>query len=302
MKYTNKRDFPDFVVEWLKHDEYDYDENTISATTLMQPPRSYALAKQNWDRLEIDIEDLIASRYGTAIHDSVEKVGLTGCKQEERLRKAVKNKIITGKFDILKEVSEKRWQLIDVKSTSVWSFIYGSKDEEYIKQLSIYRWLGLQNGYDVIQKGKVWMIFTDWSAAKAKQDPKYPQTRIAIKEIELWTDDKTLKYIGDRITLLETALKQTQDRMVRCTDEELWASEDTWAIMKKGAKRAFKVFDTETKAKDLLLGKNGNPMSSDYDIEHRKGTVKRCKYCTARKFCEQYTELVDSGRSENHDK
>ena len=47
MKYTNKRDFPDFVVEWLKHDEYDYDENAFSATTLMQPPRSYALKKQN---------------------------------------------------------------------------------------------------------------------------------------------------------------------------------------------------------------------------------------------------------------
>jgi len=301
MRYTNKRDFPDFVVEWLKHDEYDYDENTISATTLMQPPRAYALKKQNWDRLEIDIEDLIASRYGTAIHDSVEKVGLTGCKQEERLRKAVKNKIVTGKFDILKEISDKRWQLIDVKSTSVWSFIYGSKDEEYRKQLSIYRWLAIQNHYDVIQKGKVWMIFTDWSSAKAKQDPKYPQTRIEIKEIELWTDDKTLKYIGDRIGLLEGALKQEQGQMPRCTDEELWASEDSWAIMKKGAKRAFKVHKSEAEAKAQLEGTNGNSMSKDYEIVLRKGKVARCKYCAARKFCNQYTELVDSGRSEDHD-
>ena len=301
MKYTNKRDFPDFVVEWLKHDEYDHDENTISATTLMQPPRAYALKKQNWAELEIDVEDLIASRYGTAIHDSVEKVGLTGCKQEERLRKAVKNKIITGKFDILKEVSDKRWQLIDVKSTSVWSFIYGSKDDEYRKQLSIYRWLAIQNQYDVVDTGKVWMIFTDWSATKARQDPSYPQTRIEIKEIKLWTDDITLKYIGDRIDLLESALKQTQDEMPRCTDEELWASEDSWAIMKKGAKRAFKVHKSEAEAKAQLEGTNGNSMSKDYSIVLRKGKVVRCKYCAARKFCNQYTELVDSGRSENHD-
>ena len=93
MKHTNKRGFPDYVVEWLESDDYDYDENTMSATTLMQPPRAYALKKQNAADLEIDVEDLIASRFGTAIHDSVEKVNLTGCKQEERLKKAVKNKV-----------------------------------------------------------------------------------------------------------------------------------------------------------------------------------------------------------------
>ena len=96
MKYTNKHNFPDFVVQWLQTDEYDYEENTLSATTLMQPARAYALKKQNWEHLEIDVSDLIASRYGTAIHDSVEKVNLTGCKQEERLRKAVMNKIVTA--------------------------------------------------------------------------------------------------------------------------------------------------------------------------------------------------------------
>ena len=296
MKYTNKRNFPDFVVEYLKYDEYDYDENALSATTLMQPPRSYALKKQNFDRLEIDVEDLIASRYGTAIHDSVEKVNLTGCKQEERLKKAVKNKIITGKFDILKEISEKRWQLIDVKSTSVWTAIYGSRDEDYKKQLSIYRWLAIENKYDVVQTAKIWLIFTDWSASKAKLDPEYPQSRIMVKDVELWGDEKTLKYIGDRISILESTAVMDQSDMPKCTDEELWTSGECWAIMKKGGKRAFKVHKVEAEAKTQM-----ETLSNEYELIHRPGKVARCRYCTARKFCNQHTELVEAGRIEDHD-
>jgi len=297
MNYTNKRNFPQYVVEWLEKDDYDYDENTLSATTLMQPPRSYALKKQNWDKVEIDIEDLIASRYGTAIHDSVEKVHLTGCKQEERLKQAVKNKIITGKYDILRQIDERRHELIDVKSTSVWTYIYGSKTEEYVKQLSIYRWLAIQNKYDVSLKAKVWMIFTDWSAAKAKSDPNYPQTRIVIKPIDLWGDEITLKYIGKRMDLLANAANLDQAEMPKCTDEELWASEETWAIMKDGGKRAIKVHKTEEKALEQM-----KELTPAYHIDHRKGKVVRCKYCVARKFCTQYTDLIAEGRSEDHDK
>ena len=296
MKYTNKRNFPDFIVQWLEFDEYDYDANALSATTLMQPPRAYALKKQNWAELEIDVEDLIASRYGTAIHDSVEKVNLTGCKQEERLKKAVKNKIITGKYDILKEISEKKWQLIDVKSTSVWTVIYGSREEDYKTQLSIYRYLAASNGYDVEQTGKIWFIFTDWSAAKAKQDPEYPQTRILVKEVELWSDEQTVKYIGDRIAILEKTADQDQNNMPECTKEELWTSGEAWAIQKKGAKRATKVHKVESEAKTQLV-----TLSEEYEMVHRPGKVARCRYCAARKFCNQHTELVEAGRIEDHD-
>ena len=294
MKYTNKKNYTDIVVEYLQYDEYDYDKNTLSATTLMQPPRAYALTQQNLDRLEIDVDDLTASRIGTAIHDSIQKVNLTGCKQEERLKKAVKNKIISGKYDILKEISDKRWQIIDVKTTSVWTQIYGSRDEDYKTQLSIYRWLAIQHNYSVVQTAKIWMIFTDWSSAKAKEDPKYPQSRIVVKEIDLLGDEQTLKYIGERISLLETARDMEQNDMPKCTNEELWASGETWAIMMKGGKRAIKVYKEEEKAKE-------HEMKPGYEIIHRPGKVARCRYCNARKFCNQYQELIEEGRSENYE-
>lgn len=59
MKYTNKHNFPDFVVQWLEHDEYDYDENTISATTLMKPARA------DESRLEENRSDLGQSQQST---------------------------------------------------------------------------------------------------------------------------------------------------------------------------------------------------------------------------------------------
>lgn len=300
MRYTNKHNFPDFVVQWLEHDMYDYDENTISATTLMKPARAYALEKQNSDNLEIDVSDVIASRYGTAIHDSVEKVNLTGCKQEKRLRKSVMNKIITGKFDILREIGPDQHELIDVKSTSVWTYIYGSKEEEYQKQLSIYRWLGLQNGYNIVPKAKIWMIFTDWSQERARKNPDYPDTRIKIKEVELWPEEQTLKYIGNRIQELEAARKQDEKDMPRCTDEELWAEADKYQVMKEGRKSALKNCKSQKEAEEFIRSKE--EIKNKLSIQVRKGGVKRCKYCMVRKFCSQYRELVEAGRIEDCDK
>jgi len=301
MKYTNKHNFPDFVVQWLESDDYDYDQNTLSATTLMKPARAYALAKQNWDNLEIDVSDIVASRYGTAIHDSVEKVKLRDCVQEQRLKKNIMNKIITGKFDILRKVADDQWELIDVKSTSVWTYIYGSKDEEYIKQLSIYRFLATQNGYNVLPDAKIWMVFTDWSQEKAKKNDDYPNTRIVIKPIKLWSEDQTMQYIAERIRILDDAASKKQEEMPRCTDEELWAEADVWQVKKEGRKTALKNCATEEEANDYIgaVKPEDRPKTS---IELRKGMVKRCKYCTARKFCTQYREMVEQGRCEDLEK
>jgi hypothetical protein len=295
MKYTNRHNFPEFVQQWLEFDEYDYNPDTISATTLMAPAKAYGLKKQHWDDLEIDIADLIASRYGTAIHDSVEKVKLKDCLQEERLKKEMLGKMITGKFDILHQISQANgkpvYELIDVKSTSVWSVVYNSKEEDYIKQLSIYRYLATENGYEVVGDAKIWMVFTDWSSAKAKKDPDYPQARLYIKEIKLWTPKETEEWIEQRINDLEDAANRPQEEMQDCTDKELWAEEDKWAIMKEKRISAVKLHDTEEEAKKHL-----ETLDDKHSIVHRPGKVKRCKYCTASKFCKQYERMIQEGR------
>ena len=292
MKYTNKYNFPDYVQQWLKFDEYDYDPDTISATTLLQPPRAYALQVQNYDNLEIDFSDIIPSRYGTAIHDSIEKVKLNNCIQEKRLRTLIDEMVVTGKFDIMKEITKGVFKLVDVKSTSVWTFIYGSKDEEYIKQLSIYRYLGHMNGYNVLQNAEIFMIFTDWSNARAKEDEKYPQTRIKIVDLKLWDINKTRNYIKERVKLLTNTANMEQKDMPKCTDEELWAKETKWAVLQRGKKVAIRLCDSKLEADKLVKERLG------MCVEERKGMAKRCKYCSARKFCDQYAGMVISGKCE----
>jgi len=289
MKITNKNKFPKYVVEWLKSDEYDYDPNTISATTLMGPAKIYALKRKHWNELEIDVTDLIASRYGTALHDSVEKVEITNAIQEKRFRTYIDGKVITGKFDLMIDMDQKEHKLVDVKSTSVWGLIYGGKDEEYRKQLSIYRFLGRKNGYNVGLDADIMMVFTDWSAAKAKNDPKYPQTRIHIKPLDLWDDDKTEKYIKERILALEKGMVVMPD----CTIEELWADKTTYAVKKDGTKRATKVCDSEEEA--LKFKEGFGVAESHYHIEKRPGKAKRCNYCACKPVCEQYKKMQADG-------
>ena len=255
MKYTNKNKLPNYVEAWLRNDQYDHESDTISATKLISPARQHALYKLHADELEMDVSDLIASRYGTAIHSAFEALDIPGIEQEKRLYHEIEvdgNKFkISGKFDMLKTMPDGTKRLVDLKSTSVWSYIYNSKNEDYIKQLSIYKYLGNKNGYNIGTKAEICMVFTDWNKAQAKKSADYPSIRIAVKEITLWDDQVTEDYIKLRLRLFKNAEKNIQD--VTCSTKELWMN---------------------------------------------KGIAKRCGYCMARKFCDQYKELMKDGHIE----
>ena len=73
---TNNQDIALPLAIWLLNDEYDYinDPNYISVTTLMKPLKQIVLAKRvPKESKSFDLADLIASRLGTALHDSMEK-------------------------------------------------------------------------------------------------------------------------------------------------------------------------------------------------------------------------------------
>ena len=76
MEYTNNLNLPQYIVDWLKNDDYDHDPDpyTISATTLMKPTRAFLLTTRHVNKLQQDVSDLIASKMGSAIHDSIESV------------------------------------------------------------------------------------------------------------------------------------------------------------------------------------------------------------------------------------
>ena len=91
MKITNKHNFPKHLADWLENDDYDYNNDplTISATSLLKPARIRILGQRHHGEVEQDIVDLIASRVGNAIHDSIERIETPGYEKEVRVSRKV---------------------------------------------------------------------------------------------------------------------------------------------------------------------------------------------------------------------
>lgn len=291
MKYTNIHNLDPIVRQWLELDSYDHIEDVFSATQLLKPTRMIVLEKQHETELETDITDLIASRYGTALHDSFEKLNLPDCIQEQRFFAEVDGQKISGKPDILQKKG-KQYILWDIKSTSVWTWVNHSKDEEYINQLSIYRFLICDGGKKVNREAKIIFLFTDWSKSKAKQSASYPKLRVHVENIKLMTSDETREFISDKLKDINNHINTPEPDLPLCTPDELWQKDDKWAVMREGRKIAVRVWDSENdchrQMKDLRKG--------HHYIEFRPGKVNRCGYCLVRKWCSQFKELEAEGR------
>lgn len=292
MKYTNKLNLPAYLVDWLKNDEYDYnpDPNTVSATGLMKPLRVTVLTARHGDRLEVDVADLVASRYGNAIHDSIERVETPGVSKEVRTAKYITvdgvEFAVTGKYDLLVDNGNGTFTLRDIKTTSVWAYIYGGKDKDYQLQLSIYRWL-LSDEKHIGDLAYIDFFFTDWQSSKARAEEDYPPNRIAPGyKIQLLPLEEIEKFIRAKLSQIVAFRDVPDDQLPECTKEELWADDDTYAVYKIGNKRATKVCDSKEQAEEY---QSLNKISGY--IQHRPGKVKRCKYCSAAPFCNQFAKL-----------
>ncbi len=281
MIYENKYNFPPYIVKWLTHDSYDHQSDTISATTLLKPARAYVLGKLHNFTLSMDVSDLIALKYGTGLHLSFNEVELSEIQEKRYYEDIIVDGIkysVSGKPDIVID-----GKVTDIKSTSVWSYIYGSSEDEHRKQLSIYKWLLTANGISTLDEGEICYLFTDWSKQKSKIDANYPACRMALKTIKLMSLSDTREYIISRLRVF----KEAEKTLPECTSEELWRTSTTYAVKKENGKRAIRVFNSEEEAK--AFSKEGQI------VEVRIGKAKRCGYCVCRKYCLQYHQLKEKG-------
>jgi hypothetical protein len=293
MKFTNKLNLPAYLVDWLSNDNYDYSNqpNTISATGILKPLRASILTSRHGENLEMDISDLIASRYGNAIHDSIERIETPGVSKEQRTKRVIEvdgvSFTVTGKYDLLVEENGVH-TIRDIKTTSVWAQIYGGKDDDYRAQLSIYRWL-LSPTHQINPIAYIDFFFTDWQSSKAKNEENYPSHRIHPgHKIELLSVEETEAIIRAKVKAFLDNEKVPDDQLPLCTPEELWQEEDKFAVYKIGNKKATKLFDNK---KDAEAFQTDNKISGH--IQHRPGKVKRCNYCSAAPFCSQFKQLQE---------
>lgn len=323
MPITNLKNFPLELAVWVAYNDYDFTPatNTISATGILKPLRQIILPPRlsGDGRVVLDVENLIASALGTAIHAAIQRAWENGNYAkalrelgfgEDTIKRILINPLpqqitsdkvpvyieqrasrtivvqgiaitISGKFDMVCA-----GKVTDTKSTTVYSWIMGNKDDDYRLQMSIYRWLNPEKVTEDV--GRINFVFTDWSKldAKRRAGQNYPQNRLESKEISLLSLAETEEWIRQKLTLILRHQADAEKDVPECTDEELWMSAPTFKYYanpltaEKGG-RATRNFDTMEEAQQYLSEKGKGV------VKEVKGDPKRCGYCPAFNICTQ---------------
>ena len=319
MKITNNAAINLPLAVWLLADDYDYidKKNYFSVTGLMKPlKQSILTSRMAASERTSDVADFTARVMGHAIHDSIEKAWTHNYKRsmtllgypdevidrikinptdeelrasndmipvymEQREFRDIEIEGVTytvgGKFDMVAD-----GELFDHKSSSAFSWLFGTRDDDHQTQGSLYRWLNPKKVYgDHIH---INYIFTDWSRMQAKSNPKYPQKRVEEKHIPLLPVDETEAWVRERLTLIKRYWNAPEEQMPECTPKELWQSEPSYKYYSDPTKisgRSTKNFDDKREADDFMAAKGKGVVITI------PGEAKACNYCNAFDVCKQ---------------
>lgn len=280
MRITNNNDLPQPIYDAILSNPYSRGTSDISVTDLIEPVRLVALRELHAEDLTSDASELIWSLLGQAMHSILEKAGRKSGKgeSEARLYANVEDWTISGQFDYIDEDGV----LWDWKFVSVYEYINGLKASRP-QQLNLYAHLARLNGYTVTGL-RVGFIFRDWSTRAAENESSYPQAQAIAVEIPLWSEDEVAEFLSQRVIAHQTAQAAVArgEEPEECTPEERWAKPDTWAVTKKGNKRATRVYTTKEQADLHIAG------TKDFVVSFRPGESTRCRYyCPVLKWCNQ---------------
>ena len=299
MKITNNFGMPQPFVDFAINDKYSKGKADISVTSLIDSPKIRLMKDKYDDQIEVDAVDMVWALFGTAVHSVLEKSKQSDdIITEERLYKEVDGWVLSGAIDRQEFVSNddgsRTVNIIDYKVTSVWSVIYGKPEWE--NQLNCYAYLASKTNVGSL---KICAILRDWNRRDAEKKEDYPKAPIVFVDIPLWDKSKTEEYIKDRIRMHQEAQISfdLNEDVGLCSDEDMWKKNDTWAVKKKGQKRAIRVLDSEEEANNYIDWHNETDQvytkKTDLEIEFRSGEYTRCgNYCSVADFCNQYKERV----------
>lgn len=325
-EFTNRTGLSLYAQVFLATDWYDHEEAGLSVTTLLKPLKQVILGKRVEPGAVIpDVHDYVASSVGTAVHDGFERAwthnpdlpgtlvklgippgaakkvkvnptpeevakgGIIAAYFEIRSSKMVQGVKVSGKFDaIIDGIVE------DLKNTGTFAYTSGNKDDDYIMQGSMYRWLNP----DKITKDYMYLTFnfTDWSKAMSYAQPNYPVSRMLTRKFNLLPVEQVEAYVQKRVGDLLRLHDTPEELLPPCSDKDLWRKETVWKYYKDEAKaytpgsRSTKNFTTKHDAM-LHLSSVGNVGV----VIEVKGEVKACLYCPGFMVCKQKDALIASG-------
>lgn len=300
---------------WLATDTYSGkgDDRTISATTLLKSTRQIVLDRRvDTAQATPNINSLIASRIGVAVHDAIERAwvgphltkalealglpahryivnptgpvpeGMLAVYVEQRVEKVLDGWIITGQYDIVIV-----GQLHDVKTTKSYVLQKKLNDDKWMMQGSIYKWLNPE----VITDDSVVIecVVLDWTAAGAASSPDYPQSQWVSLRFKLKSIQETESFIRRKLADITTHLDTPEPELPECTDEELWREGPSYAYFAnpEATGRSTKNFDNIHDA-NMHLAEKGKGR-----VDTRPGKVKACTYCSGASLCTQRLRYIN---------
>lgn len=326
-QYTNNADLPLSVAVWLATDSYNHDDSVVSVTRIIKPLRELILTERVDPKTVVsmapDILSMQKSRVGTAVHTAIESAWLSPNLGDVLYslgfpKKTVNSIVINpdpnnvpkGKHPVyLEHTAFKTFmdlefrgssdfifqgRLTDFKNTSVYGFNDSAKDNLYMLQGSLYRWMSphiiTQAEMDIVQ------IYSDWSKMGYIRNPTgYPPNPIYVKKIPLMSIKDTEKYVKNKINLIDQYFDASQHEIPECTDVELWRKEPVYKYYKDPNSRS-KSTRNYTNYADAIahLRKDGNIGV----VDTVKSKVVACRFCPALSVCDQAKGYLNTGELE----
>lgn len=318
---TNRNNISMAMAVFLATDNYDYnpDPMTISATSLIKPIRELVLSERVKPQdTVVDISSRIASAYGSALHDAIERAWVNNYENaltalgyskdiidrivinppldlhlpddafpvylEQRRHRKLDDFTVSGKFDFIAEGEVK-----DFKSTNVYTYIHQTKEEDYRLQGSIYRWLCP----DLITSDYIEInyLFKNFEAFK-RSTPNYPPAQVTTQRFPLLSLADTERYIRGKLQLISQYRDADQEEIPECTPKQLWQRESQWLWYSKPENvKPQRNFKEDKQAALIHFSEKGGTGL----IKERPGDVMACNFCNANSICSQREQLAANG-------
>lgn len=287
MKITNSQSLPEPFVQAVSR-EYQYKPKRYSVTEILKGTCQVMLERRFSSSVEQDVSDMIWLILGTAVHKVLENAQETDEQiKEGKIEIPVGDGYtLSGIFDLY---DSKTKTVTDYKTASCWKVIYDDW-EDYRKQLLMYAYMLRKIGFEC-ENGEIVAILKDHSKSKAKFDCNYPQYPVHKVQFHFTEDDfKEIEdFINNKFEEIKVAEITPVNNLVECSTNERWATDNKYAVMKKGKKTALKLCSSQEEAMNYIADKN---LDDNHFIEFRAGENKKCnEYCSVSGLCPFYQRI-----------
>lgn len=287
---TNKLNLPQPFVDAVTSD-HKYTPHRYSVTEVLGGTCEAILKRRHQGEGDEDVADRVWALFGTAVHKVLQEAEATDTQlQENWLSVPIGDGEyeLSGIFDLYDDSTK---TVTDWKTCATWKIIFGDF-EDWRRQTLAYCWMLKRLGIDA-KRGEIVAIMRDHNMRKAKTEKDYPPHPVHRMGWD-FTEKDFSKIESDIYAWFAEAMHEEtlEDAYLNpCTPEQRWHKDDKWAVMRKGQKRAVKLFSSKDEAlgfMDWLANQPSNKGKPLY-IEERKGEDTKCdSYCPVAEFCPYY--------------